>query len=121
VIEARAVLSSYIQDLAREFRDEAPLPSSVTRAVNLYAASGLNLDDFVTVMMGARRTTQERTAAIRKGTASGGPLAGKNKMPYFFEVLADLLSVGFTNADDDISDEKRRLRDGGIGTRQQNG
>ncbi|MDP9357158.1 MAG: hypothetical protein M3R02_18100 [Chloroflexota bacterium] len=100
VIEARAVLSSYIQDLAREFRDEAPLPSSVTRAVNLYASSGLDLDDFVTVMMGARRTTQERTASIRKGTAKGGSLIGKNKMPYFFEVLADLLGCA---TEDDIS------------------
>lgn len=100
VIEARAVLSSYIQDLAREFRDEAPLPSSVTRAVNLYASSGLDLDDFVTVMMGARRTTQERTASIRKGTAKGGSLTGKNKMPYFFEVLADLLGCA---TEDDIS------------------
>ncbi len=101
VIEARAVLSGYVQDLAREFRDEAPLPSSVTRAVNLYAASGLDLDDFVTVMMGARRTTQERTASIKKGAAKGGPLSGKNKMPYFFEVLADLLGLAPTN--DDIS------------------
>lgn len=92
VIEARAVLSSYVQDLAREFRDEAPLSSSVTRAVNLYATSGLNLDEFITVMMGARRTTQERTAAIRKGPGKSGPLAAKNKMPYFFEVLADLLT-----------------------------
>jgi DNA-binding transcriptional ArsR family regulator len=108
VIEARAVLTSYVQDLAREFRDEAPLTSSVTRAVNLYAASELDLDDFVTVMMGARRTTQERTASIKKGAAKGGPLAGKNKMPYFFEVLADLLNLAPT--DDDISIVSNRRR-----------
>ncbi len=104
VIEARAVLSSYIQDLAREFRDEAPLPSSVTRAVNLYAASGLDLDDFVTVMMGARRTTQERTASIKKAAAKSGPMPGKNKMPYFFEVLADLLDLAPEN---DISERRK--------------
>ena len=62
--------------------------------MNLYAASGLELNDFITVMMGARRTTQEHTATIKKGSVKGGPLAGKNKMPYFFEVLADLLEPG---------------------------
>jgi len=117
-IKARSVLSSYVQDLAREFRDEAPLASSVTRAVNLYAVSGLEVDDFIAVMMGARRTTQERTASIKKTAAKGGPLTGKNKMPYFFEVLADLLALDPVT--DDISTttsasalETRRRRAGG--------
>jgi len=110
VIETRSVLSSYVQDLAREFRDEAPLASSVTRAVNLYAASGLELDDFIVMMMGARRTTQERTASIKKAAVKGGPLAGKNKMPYFFEVLTDFLDAG--SGTDDIAGQEDRLGPG---------
>ena len=107
VIETRSVLSSYVQDLAREFRDEAPLASSVTRAVNLYTSSGLELDDFIAMMMGARRTTQERTTSIKKAAVKGGPLAGKNKMPYFFEVLADLLDSD--RGTEDMSGLERRL------------
>jgi hypothetical protein len=88
------VLGQYAADLARELRDEAPLSSTTTRLFNLYGASGLALDDFIGQMMVARRTTQQRTAAITKQAArSGDTLTTKNKMPYFFGVLADLVGA----------------------------
>lgn len=89
--DARAVLADYAVDLARELRDEAPLPSTTTRLFNLYLASGLALDEFIGQMMAARRTTQQRTAGITKQAARARDAVGtKNKMPYFFGVLADL-------------------------------
>lgn len=92
--DVRGVLGQYAADFARELRDEAPLPSTTTRLFNLYVASGLTLDDFIGKMMVARRTTQQRTAAITKQVArSGNTLAPKNKMPYFFGVLADLIGA----------------------------
>ncbi len=95
VIEARTVLHEYVEDLARELRDEAPISVSVTRLLNLYVKSGLPLEDFVARMMAARLTTQKRTGAITKRAAQAeGMIGTKNKMPYFFGVLDDLIGAG---------------------------
>ncbi len=83
----RGELVGFIGDFAREFRDSAPLSSSVTRAVNSYRASGLDLDAFIAAMMEARGITKERTSGIRAG--DGGR---KSMMGYFFAVLQDLTS-----------------------------
>lgn len=93
ILEDRRVISGYVDDFAREFGDEAPRPSSVARAMNLYVASGLSLDEFVAVMLAARQTTQRRTPAILKASSKGGAISTKNKMPYFFGCMAGLLGV----------------------------
>lgn len=89
--EDRAALLPFVQDLARELNDQAPLSSSVTRTVNVYRASGLDLDNFIDRMLQARTITQERTASIR--TTSSG-LGAKPKLQYWFAVLEDLASAG---------------------------
>lgn len=107
VLEARTVLASYVEDLGREFRDEAAPAVSTARLLNLYLAAGLGLDDFITVMMAARRTTQMRTATITKHAARGGAIGTKNKMPYFFTVLADLLGLKADATDDGAAARSR--------------
>ncbi len=84
--EDRLDLIPYVEGYAREFRDQAPLSSSVTRVVSLYKQSGLDLDAFVLRMEQARGITKERTASVKAG--EGGR---KNLMAYFLAVLADLL------------------------------
>ena len=83
----RLALLPYAQDLAREFNDQAPLASTTTRLVNLYRASGLELETFLDRMMQSRAITQERTGAIRGRSEGLGP---KPKMAYFLSVLEDL-------------------------------
>jgi hypothetical protein len=86
------MIESYVVDYAREFRDEAPLASSVTRATNLYMSSGLSLDEFILAMAAARETTQRRTGAIRKQSGKGeGAIGSKNKMPYWYATLEQLV------------------------------
>lgn len=93
ILEARRLIGSYVEDYAAELHDDAGRASSVSRAVNLFLASRLDLDDFLMAMMAARETTQRRTASIQKSSArTAGPLGGKNKMPYFFSVLEGLVS-----------------------------
>jgi phage replication O-like protein O len=80
----RDVLLNYIADFAREFSDQAPLASSVSRAQNLYRSSGLSLDDFIARMYAARAITKERSAAVRGELDQSGR---KQRMAYFFSVL----------------------------------
>jgi hypothetical protein len=91
---ARHQLRPYLADLARELGDDSPPASSLTRATNLFRQSGLEWVAFLALLQEARRVTQQRTAQIqkRRGTAGGGQ--GKNKMPYFFAVLADRVRTG---------------------------
>lgn len=89
----RGVIAGYIEDFAREFRDEAAPASSITRALNLYLSSELELDAFLETMLTARITTQRRTPAILKQSNQPGSVSTKNKMPYFFSVLASLLGA----------------------------
>src|SRR5262249_22977129 len=86
--EDRAALLPYAQDLARELNDQAPLSATTTRLVNLFRASGLDLDTFIDRLLAARTITQERTGSIRTRSEGFGP---KPKMAYMLAVLEDLL------------------------------
>ncbi len=94
-LEERQVVQAYIEDFARELGDEAKLKSSVTRALNLKRQAGLDLGTFIGVLEEARAITKERTASITKMRSSGGGggFIVKNKMPYYFAVIAELLGL----------------------------
>ena len=92
--EDRQAILVFIEDFARLLNDQAPLKSSVTRAYNIFKKSGLSRDSFLQQMYQARSITQERSASIKTtaGSTEGlGPR--KNKMAYFFSVLAHLVGV----------------------------
>jgi hypothetical protein len=90
------VITDYISDLARELNDEASLPSSVSRAMNLYRRADGELDGFIDAILGARAATKQHSASIRKQSDTNGNLIGptKNRMAYFFAVLEDVLGLG---------------------------
>jgi len=91
--EDRQQITAYIQDFAREMGDQAPLKSSVTRADNLYQASGRPIALFVDAMYQARAKTKERTASIHGKPNAAEPFAPKAKMAYFFALLEDELGM----------------------------
>jgi hypothetical protein len=63
-----------IADLAREFRDEATLTESVSRAYNLMVKAGIkDIGVFTAKIYEARAITKERYGSIKRG-----------RMPYFF-------------------------------------
>ena len=71
-----------IADLAREFRDEAKLTDSVSRAYNLMGKAGItDIGLFTSKIYEARSITKERYGTI------------KRRMPYFFSVLTDVCGL----------------------------
>lgn len=89
------VITDYVSDFAREMNDEASLPSSVSRAMNLYRRATVDLDGFTDALLGARAATKQHSASIRKQSDANGTLIGptKNRMAYFFAVLEDVLGL----------------------------
>ncbi len=89
------VITDYVSDLARELNDEASLPTSVSRAMNLYRRAAIDLDGFTDALLGARAATKQHSASIRKQSDANGNLIGptKNRMAYFFAVLEDVLGL----------------------------
>ena len=91
----RATIVDYVEDLAREFNDEASLTVSTSRAMNLYERAGVGLGEFVEALLAARAATKEHSGGIRKQSGKGGTTfgPGKNRMAYFFAVLEDGLGL----------------------------
>ena len=87
----RETISWHVSNYADEFGDNAPLGSSVSRALNLYKRSSLSLDEFVRDLQNARRITKSHWAAIRGERRPGRP---KSAMRYYFAVVEDLLGFG---------------------------
>jgi len=91
--ENRERIFAYINDFARELGDNAPLKSSVTRAYNLYRASGASIERFTDAMYQAKAKTKEHSASIRTKRATGDAWAPKAKMGYWFSVLEQELGL----------------------------
>ena len=85
----RDILSSYIQSIALELRDQAPLQSTVTRLLRLYHRSDLTtLSAYIDVLYQAKSIAREHTGSIR-----GGEPGARRIMPYFIAVVEDLLGL----------------------------
>jgi len=101
--EARLHIQAYLQDFARELGDQAPIKSSVSRAYNLYTASGVPLARFIDALYQARAKTQERSASIKSRPDPTQPFAPKAKMAYYFAVVEDELGLREDDATDTAS------------------
>jgi hypothetical protein len=91
--EERDRLRAFLGDFAAELGDEASLASSITRALNVFKTATVPPELWGDHLYRARAITQEHTAQITKQSSNGRTLRRKNKMPYFFEVLEDLLGL----------------------------
>lgn len=89
----RAYLQPFLEDFARELGDEAPLSSSITRTLNIFSAAVVPVEQWDDLLYQARALTQEHTGQIRKVTGSGEAIQHKNKMPYFFATLEQLVGL----------------------------
>ena len=87
--EARDVLLPYVEDIAREFRDTAPVNSTLTRVVRIQRESGLDDDAFIDRLMQARQITKERTGSIRSGEPGK-----RQQVAYWLATLEDLTKTG---------------------------
>jgi len=94
-----ALVSQILADYSRMFHDADNQRSNRTRAMRLYANSGLREDTFVSMLHEARRIAQSR-GNIQKDATDGSPAGTKNRMPYFFEVVEDLVSMAVETPED---------------------
>jgi len=88
--KATPFIEALITQFSAEFHDEEHTTSNVTRTMRLLKASGLPESDFGTYLYQARGMVKSR-GNIEKVAAGHAPL--KNRMPYFFSVVEDLLGM----------------------------
>ena len=86
--ETKDVLQIYLRDVSRQFNDHAPA-SSVARALNLLAKSGLSREAFLARMLEAVSLIKEQVNGSRK------PI--KKPMAFYFAILTDLLGLKIVN------------------------
>jgi hypothetical protein len=91
-MDDRIVIGRYMEDIARELRDQAPLPASTTRACRLFIRSGMSRDEFTNAMLEARQRTQEHSGNITK-LVPEGRVGEKTKLAYWFAVLEDVVGL----------------------------
>ncbi len=78
------------------FHDRKHERSNCTRAMRLWQESQLDEETFVIVLHEARRITQQRGNIEREAT-DGSPEGTKNRMPYYFKVVEDLVVMATTD------------------------
>lgn len=84
-------IASCIEDWSTEFHDADRFIQNRTRIMRLWTENGLGEERFLDLMYEARRRTKR--ALVQKQATNGKSAFGgvKNRMPYFFAVLDDLL------------------------------
>lgn len=78
-------------DFSKLFHDGAHERSNRTRAMRLWAESGLDEETFVDILQEARAITQARP--VEREATDGSPEGTKNRMPYYFRVVEDLVDM----------------------------
>jgi hypothetical protein len=84
-------ISQVIADFSKLLHDGAHERSNRTRAMRLWAASGLDEETFVDILQEARAIAQARP--VEREAADGSPEGTKNRMPYYFRVVEDLVDM----------------------------
>jgi len=87
-----ALISQVTRDYSRLFHDSDHERSNRSRALRLWAESDLTEPVFVGLLHEARRIAPAR-GDILKDATDGSPAGTKNRMPYFFSVVEDLMSM----------------------------
>ena len=84
-----------------DLHDDEHTQSNISQIANLYAQSGLSAGDFQAKMHEARKLTLQRSGSITK--RSGANSWEKNRAPYFFACLKDLLGLTGDGVEGDVN------------------
>ena len=99
-----SVIAGCIEDWSKEFHDADHFIQNRTQALRRWIASGLDEKQFLALLYEARRRTWkalvQKDATDNKSAFKGA----KNRMPYFFKVLQDLIDNGLGVEVDDTAD-----------------
>lgn len=88
-------IARLVEDFSRiSLRDTDHAAANVQQAMRLWHESGLDEEAFIELLYQAREITMARSGAIRKrANGSAGDQGLKNRAPYFFEVLRELIAA----------------------------
>jgi hypothetical protein len=87
-----------IEQFSGEFHDDDHVKPNISQAATLWKASGLSEDAFCHRLYEAARITKQYDVA-KRADGEAGKWGARNKMPYYFVVLRDVL--GLREATDD--------------------
>jgi hypothetical protein len=85
--EDRKAIAAAIERFSSQLGDQADVKVSVSRAINLFQASGVSRDGFVDVLYEAKGEVQDRRNFPGKAPVP------RNQMAYFFAVVEDRLGL----------------------------
>jgi hypothetical protein len=91
-VQIQRDIEAQIQRLSDEFHDGDHVKPNIGQAVRLWRASGLDEVAFADRLLEARSITKRRVVN-KPADGELGELGLRNKMPYFFTVLRDLLGL----------------------------
>jgi hypothetical protein len=91
-------LERLVSRYSEELHDDAHIPQNLGQAGRLWKTSGWSEAAFGQALIEAKAITLRRD--IKKRATVGGEVGARNKMPYYFTVLRDLLGVTRENHDD---------------------
>ena len=83
---------SLIAQFSGELHDEDSERPNISQAAKLWKASGLSEDAFCQRLFEARTITK-RYDVEKRAEGEAGKFGARNKMPYYFVVLRDLLGM----------------------------
>jgi hypothetical protein len=83
------VLLPLVKDIAHEFRDAAPVGSTLTRVVRIQREAGLDDDAMIARIYRSRQLAKERTSVVQAGEPGK-----RNLVPYWLAILEDLARTG---------------------------
>ena len=92
-LDEREQVRQFMEGYAQKFGDEAPLSSTITRTLNIFAAADVHPARWGDYLYQAHGLTQEHTAQIRKLRGEAAGMQRKNKMPYFLATLEQLVGL----------------------------
>jgi hypothetical protein len=85
--EDRLAIATAIERFSGQLGDRADVKSSVSRAINLFQASGVSRAGFIDLLYQAKGEVQDR-----RGAPGMAPVP-RNQMAYFFAVVEDRLEL----------------------------
>lgn len=91
--KATEQITALVDQFSGEFHDEEHTKPNISHAARLWKASGLSEDAFCQRLYEARARTKQAPGIEKRASGEAGKYGARNKMPYFFACLEDVLGM----------------------------
>jgi len=85
-------IEAVLEQISGEFHDEEHVPQNLSQAARLLQQSGKSEGAFYQLIGEARSVTKQYDIK-KRASGEAGEFGARNKVPYFFSVLRDLLGM----------------------------